>query len=547
MLTRSKNGIHKPKAFLSDVLHELEPTTFKTAVTNPHWQEAMQKEIMALHANDTWSLVPYTEGMPLITSKWIFKTKYHSDGSIERHKARLVARGFQQTPGLDYTETYSPVIKPCTIRLVLTLAAHHNWDVQQIDINNAFLHGELKETVYMNQPQGFEDKQFPTHVCKLHKAIYGLRQAPRAWFDRLRTSLLRSGFINSKADTSLFFKRHHSKLLLILVYVDDILITGDDPALVHQLIKDLHFEFALKSLGSVNYFLGFEVFRNSTGIYLHQRKYVLDLLQSTHMLDSKPQDTPMCPSVKLSLDSGVPLEDPTPYRRIVGALQYLTMTRPDISFAVNKLSQYLKSPTTQHWSACKRVLRYLAGTSSLGLCFTRGVPLLLETFTDADWAGNIDDRRSTSGYLVFYGGNLISWSSKKQQVVARSSTESEYRSLALATSEIMWIQSLLTELQLPLSQPPVVWCDNLGASSLASNPVFHARTKHIEIDIHFVRDRVLANQLDVRYVESANQAADILTKPLPLPLFSHFRSKLQLRKPPCTLRGDVRTHALAVT
>lgn len=546
MQTRSKHGIFKPKALLSVALHELEPTSFKHAITNSHWQEAMLQEIQALHRNNTWTLVPYSEGMSLITSKWIYKTKYKPDGSIERHKARLVARGFQQTPGVDYKETFSPVIKPCTIRIVFTLAVTRGWTIQQIDINNAFLHGQLQESVYMNQPQGFVDTQFPHHVCKLNKAIYGLRQAPRAWFDKLRSSFLQHGFTNSKTDTSLFFSCKQGKLLLILVYVDDILITGDDSAMIHQLIKDLHFQFALKTLGPVSYFLGLEVFRDATGLYLYQHKYIMDLLERTHMLDSSSQPTPMCPSVKLTVDAGVPLEDSTPYRQVVGALQYLTLTRPDISFAVNKLSQYLKTPTSVHWSACKRVLRYLAGTSTLGLHFRPGSSLALESFADADWAGSLDDRKSTSGYLVFYGGNLVSWSSKKQQVVARSSTESEYRSLALAASEVMWISSLLQELHLSLPRTPVIWCDNLGASSLASNPVFHARTKHIEIDVHFVRDQVLAANLEVSYVESANQVADLLTKPLPIALFSRFASKLQLHNPPCTLKGGIRTSS-AVT
>ena len=297
----------------------------------------------------------------------------------------------------------------------------------------------------------------------------------------------------------------------------------------------------------MHYFRGFQVFRDNTGIYLNQQKYVRDLLAKTNMTDAKPQSSPMCPSLKLSLASGTPLADPTTYRSIVGALQYLTMSRPDLSYSVNKLSQYLKAPTDVHWSACKRVLRYLVGTPSLGLHFHSSSPFDLQGYADADWAGCLDDRRSTSGYCVFLAGNLISWCSKKQTVIARSSAESEYRSLALATSEIIWVQSLLQELSIDLSSPPVIWCDNISAASLASNPVFHARTKHIEVDIHFVRDRVLDKKLEVRYVDTMNQIADVLTKPLHIPQFQALRDKLSITLSPVNLRGGVGITELAVT
>lgn len=299
-------------------------------------------------------------------------------------------------------------------------------------------------------------------------------------------------------------------------------------------------------MGSVNYFLGFEVTRDTSGIFLNQKKYTLDLLHRTKMLDSSPQPTPMCSSSKLSQHSGTPFEDPTLYRSTIGALQYLTLTRPDIAFVVNRLSQFLKAPTSTHWAACKKILRYLAGTSSAGLRFNKSSHMDLQGFTDADWAGCVDDRRSTSGYCMFLGGNLISWSSKKQQVIARSSTEAEYRCLALATAEVIWIESLLHELSIHLHRPSILWCDNLGAGSLASNPAFHARTKHLEIDLHFVRDRVLDKKLDVRYVDSTHQIADIFTKPLPHSSFSYLCTKLTLGYPEFNLRGCWRLCLLIV-
>ena len=241
-------------------------------------------------------------------------------------------------------------------------------------------------------------------------------------------------------------------------------------------------------LGPNAFFLGFEVHRTGSGIYLSQRSYLRDILLKTNMLDSHAQPTPMCPSTKLTSSSGQPMDNPFLYRSVIGALQYLTMTRPDIAFATNRLSQYLQAPTTAHWSACKRILRYLVGTQDVALHFKPSSVFNLHGYSDADWAGNLDDRKSTSGFCIYLGGNLISWCSKKQHVVARSSTESEYRSLALATSELIWIQALLNEVGVCFTGCPVLWCDNISARSLASNPVYHARTKHIELDIHFVRD-----------------------------------------------------------
>ena len=280
---------------------------------------------------------------------------------------------------------------------------------------------------------------------------------------------------------SLFTYSCKNQFLALLVYVDDIIITGPDPSLISQVVKDLNTSFALKDLGALHYFLGIEVYRDQSGLFLTQSKYVSDLLAKHHMTTCKPCSTPASPSVQLSATIGDPLQDVTSYRSVIGALQYLTMTRPDIAFIVNKLSQFLHCPTSVHWQACKRVLRYLKGSLATGLHLQPVKDQCLIAFSDADWAGSIDDRRSTSGYCIFLGPNLISWSSKKQHVVARSSTESEYRALAHAAAEITWLQSLLTELPVPQHSCPIIWCDNLGAASLASNLVVHARTKHIEI------------------------------------------------------------------
>ena len=314
----------------------------------------------------------------------------------------------------------------------------------------------------------------------------------------------------------------------MLVYVDDLLITGNNVPLVQTLIQDLQNRFALKDLGLVKDFLGFEALRTTTGLHLTQSKYTTDLLIKTKMHSAKPVPTPMSAALKLHAASGPAFSDPTLYRSTIGALQYLTYTRLDIAFAVNKLSQYLQQPTELHWTACKRVLRYLKGIVHRGLHFTPASSLHLQVYTDADWASSIDDRRSTTGYCVFLGTNLFTWSSRKQPVVARSSTKAEYRALAHASIEVAWLRSLFSELGISLVNTPVIWCDNQGAGALAANPVFHSRTKHIEVDVRYVREQVLDKKLVVSYVPSVEQMADLFTKPLSIPRFQYLLTKLNL-------------------
>lgn len=329
----------------------------------------------------------------------------------------------------------------------------------------------------------------------------------------------------------------------VLIYVDDILVTGNEPNVIDQFVANLNDEFALKDLGELSYFLGIEVHRDDTGFHLSQKKYILDLLDRLDMMHIKPCHTPAVTGKYLSANKGEPLPNPTTYRSAIGGLQYLTNTRPDISYIVNKLSQFLQFPTTIHWQAVKRVLRYLKGTLSHGLSILKSNTLQIIAFSDVDWACCVDDRKSIAAYCVFIGDSLVSWSSKKQHVVSRSSTESEYRSLAHVAAEVSWIQSLLSEIGQPSQSTPIAWCDNMSALFLAANPVFHSRSKHVELDIHFVRDKVLAKQLDVRYVPSKEQLADGLTKALSEHKFSSLRHKLCVIASPSRLRGGVKiTH-----
>ncbi|KAI3510913.1 hypothetical protein L1887_18051 [Cichorium endivia] len=550
MVTRAKAGIFKPKhrANLSHVSQnrlyaalfaQSDPTTFDSAAVHSHWQDAVDADLSALRLNLTWTLVPRPVDRNVVGCKWVFRTKYRADDTIDRHKARLVAQGFSQILGVDYSHTFSPVVKAATVRIVLSLAVINGWSLHQLDVNNAFLHGVLREPIYMEQPPGFHDSRFPNHVCRLHKALYGLKQAPRAWFHRLSTFLTTNGFECSRADPSLFVFKRDSCVLYLLVYVDDLILTGSDDKVIRSFITKLHNEFAIKDLGRLTYFLGLEVAYTSNGLFLSQSKYVHDILSRAGLLDAKPATTPIASNTSFIKD-GALYSDPSHYRSLVGALQYLTITRPDISYAVNQVSQFLQAPTVFHYQAVKRLLRYVKGTLSFGLTFSRPTYTKLVGYSDADWARCLETRRSTYGYSIFLGGNLVSWSAKKQPTVSRSSCESEYRAMANTAAEIIWITHLLRELHALPPDRPTLLCDNQSALFLTHNPVSHKRAKHIELDYHFIRELVLSGKLHTEFVPTKLQVADIFTKSLSRNQFEFFRDMLRIGPPPFRLKGDIR-------
>ena len=335
------------------------------------------------------------------------------------------------------------------------------------------------------------------------------------------------GFTHTYADSSLFVKPLDNGLIVLLVYVDDIIITGTDLNAIQRVIDSLIAEFDITDLGDLHYFLGIQISHITNGLILSQSKYITDLLCKTDMIDAKASLTPCLPYQRLSKDDGVSFDNPTLYRSIVGALQYLTFTRPDISFAVHQVCQFMQKPMVSHFIAIKLILRYLKGTLDYGMRYT-SCSLDLTAYSDADWAGDPNDRRSTTGSIIFLGSNPISWSSKKQQTVSRSSTEAEYRALSSTAAEIDWLKQLLGFLCVDFVQPPLLLCDNLSAVALSFNPVQHQRTKHIEIDVHFVRERVAKNQLLVQFVSSKEQFADIFTKGLGTVLFQFHCNNLML-------------------
>ncbi|XP_071683636.1 uncharacterized mitochondrial protein AtMg00810-like [Lolium perenne] len=422
----------------------------------------MADEHQALLDNKTWSLVPRPPQANVVSGKWIFRHKFHSDGTLARYKALWVLRGFSQRPGLDYDETFSPVVKPATIRLVLQIAVSSSWPIRQLDVKNAFLNGYLDEVVYCQQPPVFVDPAHPDHVCRLHKSLYGLKQAPRAWYQRFAAYLSTIGFVASVTDTSLFVLRSAADTAYLLLYVDDIIVTASSSAFLQHLLDRLHSEFAMTDLGDLHFFLGIAVRRSSTGLFLSQRQYAVDLLQRAGMSDCHPCTTPIDTQAKLSDIEGELVNDATDYRSLAGALQYLTLTRPDLSYAVQQICLHMHAPRQPHLALVKRVLRYVRGTLDLGLHLSASSSTALTAYSDADWAGCPNTRRSTSVYCVYYGDSLISWSSKRQTTVSRSSAEAEYRAVAHVVAECCWLRQLLQELHRPLSSATVVFCDNSG-------------------------------------------------------------------------------------
>ena len=400
--------------------------------------------------------------------------KHIEDGSVERFKPRLVAKGFTQSYGIDYEETFAPVAKLNTICVLLSLAANLDWPLHQLDVKNAFLNGDLEEEVYMEVPPGLESYSKTSKVCRLKKSLYGLKQSPRAWFERFTRAVKQYGYLQCQADHTLYVKHSPGgKITILIVYVDDIILTGDYDEEIQRLKKVLAKEFEIKDLGSLKYFLGMEIARSKQGIVVSQRKYILDLLRETKMLECKPAETPMDYTVKLGMiENGAPV-DKGRYQRLVGKLIYLSHTRPDIGFPVSTVSQFMNNPTEEHMDAVFRILRYLKMTPGKGLYFKRGSNRSTEIFTDADWAGTITDRRSTSGYCTYVWGNLVTWRSKKQAVVSRSSAEAEFRAMAQGICEGIWLRRLLTELKTPMDKTMKLFCNNQAGISIAKNLVHH--------------------------------------------------------------------------
>ncbi|CAN6482881.1 unnamed protein product [Victoria cruziana] len=486
----------------------------------------MSDELSALENNNTWEIVDLPPGKKSIGCRWIFKVKTRSDGTLERYKARLVAKGYAQEYGLDYDETFAPVARMTSIRTLVSVASIKGWPIFQMDVKNAFLNGFLKEEVYMDAPPGFFI--FQNKVLRLKRALYGLKQAPKAWFDRFSDVMIKHNFKSCYSDTAMFSKDTSIGNVVLLLYVDDMIITGSDYEEILKVKNLLHNNFQMTDLGKLTFFLVIEVAFSQRGYFISQMKFASDLVLKSGLSDDKLVDTPEIVGVKLRADDGEILENPTPFRQLVGALSYLTITRPDITHAVHTISQFQQKPTSVHMGAAMRIVRYVKNSLSKGLFLSSSSTLSLYAYTDADWGGDPNNRHSTIGLCVFLGDSLISWRCKKQSKVSLSSTEAEYRAMASTTMELVWLKSLLKDMGISSLDQVKMFCDNKSAIYIASNHTFHERTKHIEMDCHYVREEVLLKNIDLAYVPSEFQLGDFFTKGLASLRFHLLLDKLSV-------------------
>ena len=504
-----------------------EPSTLDEALMSEQselWQQAMNEEMTSLLKNNTWTLEYPPCGITPIPVKWVFKVKRDGAGNVERFKARLVAKGFRQREGIDYDEVFAPVSKYTTLRTLLALAATKDLEIHQLDIKTAFLNGELEEDAWIQQPPLYDTGDGT--ACHLHKSLYGLKQAPRAWHAKLKEELDAMGFYSTAADPALFIKTSGYTIYL-LTYVDDILIVTNDTTALSDTKNKILTAFDARDMGDATCFLGIDIHRdrNARKITLTQHRLINDLLRKNGLEECKPLLTPLSTATKLTKD-GEPLDTSVyGYSQLIGSLMYISVcTRPDISQAVGALARYMATPTVTHWHAAKGTLRYIAGTANYGITYGNKC-LTLEAYCDADYAGDIDTRRSTTGYVFTLSGGAISWSSRLQPTVAASTTEAEFMAAAYVTKEALWLRTLLSELNMEMDTININ-ADSQSAIKLLKNPVFSMRSKHIDVIYHFARERVARKDVAFKYISTDKMVADILTKPLPSTKFNFCRSMM---------------------
>jgi len=514
-----------------NLTHSGEPTSYEEAKDDPDWQAAMKEELRSVERNGTWELVSPRPGHRPISLKWVFKLKKDEHGAVIRHKARLVARGFVQQEGVDYEDAFAPVARMESVRVLLALAAQEGWAVHHMDVKSAFLNGELQEEVYVTQPPGFVVSGEEKKVYRLHKALYGLRQAPRAWNAKLDLTLKQMGFEQNVYEAAMYRKGSGDSLLVIGVYVDDLIITGVNQQKIEAFKAKMKQTFEMSDLGLLSFYLGVEVRQSEGSITLKQTHYAKKILELGGMAGCNPATTPMEERLKLSKESTAKEVNPTQYRRLVGSLRYLVHTRPDLAFAVGYVSRFLEKPTTEHLQAVKRILRYLAGTLDHGLCYTRTTgKARFVGYSDSDLAGDVDSSKSTTGCLFFLGTSLVSWQSVKQRVVALSSCEAEYVAMTTAATQALWLSRLFADLLGRKVEVVELRVDNKSALALAKNPVFHDRSKHIRIKHHFIRDCVEEGSIKTEFIPTADQLADILTKALGKTKLEEMRSRIGIKE-----------------
>jgi hypothetical protein len=546
---RSGRERHAPERF--DEAYSAEasigiPKTYEEAVSDPvhkgDWNEAIQAELSKLMALNTWKVVRRPANERRVGNKWVFTVKYTPTGLVDRFKARLVAQGFSQRWGIDYEETFSPTMRADSMRVLLAIATILDLEIRQVDIVSAYPNSKLHATVYMRIPKGLdidriaEAKGIPRDEIALQilQSLYGLKQSGREWYIEAATGLQELGFQPCHHDPSIFV--NIDRTIIIGVYVDDMLVLGANPLEVEKTIKGISSKWQIKDLGNVRQILGLQVSRNRElkALRISQGPYVQDLITKLGLDNARELSTPIADRESLGkARKEEELADQTRYQELIGSLMWLSQrTRPDIQYAVNQLSQHCSEPVVRHWNAAIRIVRYLKGTLEYGITYQGGGihGIRLQGYSDADYAGNIDDRRSTSGQIFFLGGGPVSWGSTKQRSVSTSTTEAEYVALCEACKQGQWLRGLLRELNCTKFMNPTlatpIFSDNQAAIAISKDPIAHSRTKHIDVRYHYIRELVSSGKTVIDYIRTEDMAADALTKPLPLLAFKRCMQDL---------------------
>ena len=497
----------------------------------------MDEEIKEIKKNDTWELAILPIGKKTIGVKWVYKLKKNAKGEVERYKARLVVKGYSQRQGIDYDEVFGPVAHMEIIRLLISLAALNQWRIFQMDVKFAFLNGYFEEELYVEQPIGYVVKGQEDKVLKLKKALHGLKQSPRAWNNRIEKYFQVNGFFKCPHEHALYYKVHkNGDILIVFLYVDDLTFTGNNPSMFEDFKKAMNKEFEMTDIGLMAYYLGIEVKWMEDVIFISQEGYAKYILEKFEMLNSNPVSNPVECGVKLSKHDDEEKVNPTFFKSLVGSLRYLTCTRPEILFGVGLVSCYMEAPTMTHLKTTKRILHYLKGTLDYGLLYSPSKDFKLVVYSDSDWVGDMDDRKSTTGFGFYMGDIAFTCTSKKQPIVALYTCEAEYVVVTSGVCRAIWLRSLLKELQMFQEEAMKIFVDNKSALALAKNPVFHDRSKHIDTRYHFIRESIARKEDHLDFMKSHDQAADILTKPLKYDTFNKLQALLGVIKK-TSLRG----------
>ena len=508
MKTRSKESL---KYAMSVALDPTSVDDMMSRQDSDEWRKAQDEEMQSLKANKTWSLVHLPPGRNVVTNKWIFKSKTNPDGTLKKRKARLVARGFSQTAGIDFFETFAPVVRYESVRCILSLAAAHDMTIHQFDVKTAFLNGKLDEVVFMQQPEGYEDGT--NRVCRLNRSLYGLKQSPRNWNARFNEFLEAEGFAATPEDACVYTRTRGQDVTIVCLYVDDGLVCGTRKETTGSFIRKLRKTFDV-TVNEPDCYVGMEVKRNREArtISISQSGYISRMLERFGLSDAKTVVSPMEPSVNLVVEDS-PDATSCPYREAIGCLNYLSLiSRPDITYAVSTLARFNDKPQMVHWNAVKRVMRYLRGTSDYSITYGGSEEVELTGYCDSDWGRDESQRRSTSGYVFTLNSGPVAWSSRLQKTSALSVTEAEYVSLAEALKECLWLRPFLASLGHESDDATTIKVDNQAAIALSRNPEFHKRTKHVGIRYHRIRQEQEAGVVAVDYVQTEQNPADILTK-----------------------------------